>query len=135
MQATDFLDALKAQKRKNMLKTQKRWNIHPYHVFVFLHLPNDCKGLLCKNSLLFALIVSFFNCCFVLFFACCSYWDVNIARERMPCLCSAHRVFTGGFRGGLGGARPPPLKFSKIRLLGIYKHVHNEKCAHISVNS
>ena len=32
--------------------------------------------------------------------------------------------------GGVEGAPPPPLKFSKIRIL-----VHNDKCAHISVNS
>ena len=39
-------------------------------------------------------------------------------------------VITGGFRGVRGGRTPPPLKFSKIRIL-----VHNDKCAHISVNS
>ena len=30
---------------------------------------------------------------------------------------------------------PPPLKFSKIRVLGIYIHVKNDKYARISVSS
>ena len=38
-------------------------------------------------------------------------------------------------RKGVPGVRPPPLKFSKIRVLGIYIHVKNDKYARISVSS